>query len=182
MLRRFSLVILAPYIIMSLSSCSQVRTDRITTSQTVPPSPMFLAKPPQKIAVIVLRSVNSYIPDREIEDVFIRASISKGFRVVSRSDIEPLLREMEFQKRSGLTDKDAAELGRILNVPAVMIVAVTRNETYSVSLGARLISVEEAEILWGNMAGSTRPFYSQDILIEVAKGIANTIPQHPRIR
>jgi hypothetical protein len=82
---------------------------------SVQPSPEFFARPPQKIAVIVIRLSRDDVPRREIEDVFIRTLISKGFRVVSRSDIKPLQDEIEFQRRSGLTDKDAAKLGRMLN-------------------------------------------------------------------
>jgi hypothetical protein len=204
MLEHLSSIILTLCIVF-LCSCIYVPTDHVTTSRAanspvttsqaanfpitapVAPSSEFLARPPQRIAIIVLRwsGYNSY--GRQIEDIFIKESISKGYRVVSRSDIEPLLQEMGFQKHSGLTDKDAAELGRMLNVPAVVIVAITRDERDASALGVRLISVEEAEVLWANAGGKPRVgyspntwlSYSPDTLFEVAKAVANTIPQYP---
>jgi hypothetical protein len=196
MLEHFSSIILALCIIF-LCSCTHVPTDYYTTSQirnspatasqdanfpitaSVAPSSEFLAKPPQKIAIIVLRWPSYAEYGRLIEDIFIKESISKGYRVVSRSDIEPLLQEMGFQKHSGLTDKDAAELGRILNVPAVVIVAITQEEENAVALGVRLISVEQAEIFWANAGGKPRRFFSPNTLFEVAKAVANTIPPYP---
>lgn len=202
MLERFPLIILTLCIIF-LSSCCQTSTGRTITSQpatspviaSVPPSSEFLARPPQKIAVIVLNLSYGYVPQREIEDVFIRALMSKGFRVTSRSDIEPILKEIILKKGPVLTDEDAAEFGKMLNVPAVMIVTITRGDgsinvmlggdlptsVQAVALGARLVSVELAENLWN---GSTEQFYPRlaNILIEVAKAAANRIPSYPSIR
>jgi len=86
-----------------------------------------------------------------IEDEFIAALLDKGYQVASRSDIEYVLKELRFQ-RSGLTDSDAAQIGKMLNVPAVLIVEIrglkrTKDSVHA-ALGARLVSVERAEVLW----------------------------------
>src|SRR3954447_2327176 len=81
------------------------------------PSRKFLGVPISKIAIIVRKE--DYLAreyDREIEDIFISQATRKGYRVASRSDIESITKEMEFERSSGLTDSDIAAIGRILNV------------------------------------------------------------------
>lgn len=131
---------------------------------------------------------------RLIEDEFISVLLSKGYSIASRSDTESIRDEMKFQ-RSGLTDKDAAEVGKMLNVPAVLIVSVTQFEGKSKSyrfsrqtyryyvtraaMGARLISVEKGEVLW---IGSHNDEYRSedrggtDALSGLARTIATGFP------
>jgi hypothetical protein len=112
------------------------------------------------------------LPVRLIEDQFLQVLLRKNYIIASRSDVETVLREIKFQQ-SGITDRDIAKLGRMLNVPAVLVVTLNDLKTRYVSpnnyeryvynyetsaaLGARLVSVEKAEILWvGNITKSFR--------------------------
>lgn len=99
---------------------------------------------------------------RMVEDQFIEKLLEKGYQVAARSDVEQVLREIQFQQ-SGLTAADAAKVGRMLNVSAVIVVSinlaeVTSKDTLWITVGgtplrnyyakcnmsARLISVEKA--------------------------------------
>jgi len=108
-----------------------------------------------------------------IEDVFTQEIIGKGYRYASRSELQPVLNELKLQD-SGLTDADAATIGKILNVPAVLILNVTKlgivgknnsslitmpfelaallivptKSTVCCSMTARFISTETSEVLW----------------------------------
>jgi hypothetical protein len=101
--------------------------------------------------------------------------------------------ELEFQG-SGLTDRDAARLGKLLNVPAVLIVTVyaldtsdavtllrtnpPMQETHA-AVGARLVSVERGEVLWtctGNgryLVGHER---RSEAAIAVGRAVAGSVP------
>lgn len=120
-----------------------------------------------KVAIVV--QPGKEVSQRQIEDEFIAVLFRKGYQVASRSDLEDIMKELNFQNTE-LTDKDAARIGKMLNVPAVLVVAVTelsvsdhkmtlitagsqtrRTETRyepHVSMGARLLSVETGEVLW----------------------------------
>lgn len=106
------------------------------------------------------------MPLRFIEDELIMQLMQKGYTLASRHDMEALTREMQFQN-SGLTQADAARLGRLLNVPAILLVEVTylsnNGNAFSgyqppaASLSARLIQVESGEILWASSASYQAP-------------------------
>ncbi|MBY0277839.1 penicillin-binding protein activator LpoB [Candidatus Binatia bacterium] len=134
---------------------------------------------------------------RSVEDEFIRALLSKGYTVASRSDVDALLDEVKFQQRSGFTDRDAAKLGKALNVPAVLIVTIGDVGTTSrkvrvfgerspqrvdftrATVGARLVDVERAEILWtGSSNGeyATERAYQNQVIGMVAKAVARAVP------
>jgi hypothetical protein len=61
---------------------------------------------------------------RQVEDAFIQVLIEKGYHLVSRSDLQSVAKEQQFQK-SGLTEDNAVALGKLLNVPAVLMVRIT---------------------------------------------------------
>lgn len=108
-------------------------------------------------------------PLRLIEDTIFQYLLDKGYKVAARSDVKSILQEISFQS-SGLTDTDATRIGKLLNVPAVMIVTATSStkrhhnanyyartqayDTYDCSLGARLLDVQSGEILWTTSANS----------------------------
>ena len=109
---------------------------------------------------------------RQMEDAFIQGLMAKGYGVVTRSDVSSVLEEQNFQ-HSHITENDAARLGAILNVPAVLLVTANNSsitmkrverqrydlqtETFrtimetvyqgEASIGARKISVEDGQIL-----------------------------------
>jgi len=59
-----------------------------------------------------------------IEDVFIRFLIGKGYSYASRKEVREIVNEQSFQ-HSGLTDSDAVRMGKLLNVPAVLMITVS---------------------------------------------------------
>ena len=161
------------------------------------PAPGFNTQTLTKLAVFVQRGDFYDVPrgsDRLMEDEFISALFRKGYAVASRSDLEAVMRESRFQN-SGLTEKDAAQIGRMLNVPGVLLIninqfKITSDNTYTyngqnvywyqqIALGARLVSVEKAENLWIGRFSHT--FRSKDregaqSLIAAAQVVAESFP------
>jgi hypothetical protein len=146
-----------------------------------------------------------YGPIRAVlEDRFTASLLKKGYTVSSRSDVQSVLKEVGFQN-SGLTESNAATLGRMLNVSAVLLArfhtpsadrgtSSPSEETVTVSLGARLIGVSTAELLWiGTHRVSKRlilpPNYgvadaqspvTERLISEAARDLAATFPELSR--
>lgn len=121
-----------------------------------------------RIAIIISDETGKLRRDvgilRQVEDEFISSLIDKGYRVAARSDVNALLGELRFQS-GHISEADAAELGHMLNVPAVLLVTITNIDGSSEyvryrdgggervyyahgGLGARLVGVETSEVLW----------------------------------
>jgi len=132
--------------------------------------------------------------DRLVEDEFVQVLLGKGYSLASRSDVQAVVKEQRFQK-SGLTEDNAAALGKMLNVPAVMVVRVTEFSSESktnpktktqytvarASMAARLIGVETGAVLWmGKLSESGNVSNRNDApraLAHVAKSIATAFPE-----
>jgi len=177
-MRKALLSIVVVLIVAELAGCGPRRVEPPRTVS----DPSFNPQEIPKIAVLVLPA--RPLPTRMIEDEFITVLIRKGYKVPSRSDLEELMKESKFQ-RSGLTDSDAARLGKILNVPAVLIVSLTefdiktgRDYSYvNATLSARLIGVEKTEILWiGTISDWHSTRNSNYLLTNMARNIARSIP------
>jgi hypothetical protein len=133
---------------------------------------------------------------RQVEDKFIAELLAKGFTIAARSDVETLLEELRFQS-SNLTQSDAARLGQMLNVPAVLLVTITSLDDSRErvrykdggsdviyyghgSISARLVGVESSEVLWlASYSGQFRISDSSDeeqVLPVVAQIVANSFP------
>jgi hypothetical protein len=131
-----------------------------------------------------------------VEDEFMRAVIEKGYTLAARSDIERILAEQKLQ-RSDITEKEIARIGRILNVPAVVIVTINAVSTQkyqpiiavkgqqyystSVSISARLISAESAEVLWissytGEVVSERSRETEENALSPIASIVASGLP------
>jgi len=168
------------------------RTAHLETSA----DPSFNPEKIPKLAVIVFgpqhRNRGQTDSERCVEDVFVGVLMRKGYSVVSRSDLQSVFEEQRFQK-SGLTESDAAAIGKILNVPAVMVVKVTDMSTVSkrlpanrsvteatAGMGVRVISVENASVLWIGTFRQSRIVNSKsdvsEVLADVAKRIASAFP------
>ena len=160
-----------------------------TTEQNIPApkvanSPDFDQKLIEKLAIVV-RVEKKYenLPYRRIEDQFMLALLNKGYQIASRSDIDNIVEELNFQY-SSLSEENIAEIGKVLNVSEVLIVSVTdlqksqRNngEHYtSASLGARLLGVEKGKVLW--MASCSGDGDEEGKLLEkIAEQIATAFP------
>lgn len=98
-----------------------------------------------------------------------RAAMSKGYVVADRSNVNDVIQELRFQS-SGATAQDYEQVGNMLNVSAILVVSIDdsstrREEAHTIqtllnkegpeqayfsyaTIGSRLISVREAEVLW----------------------------------
>ena len=125
-----------------------------------------------------------------VEDDFMRELLVKGYQVPSRSDIDTVLKELRLQ-HSDITDQNAAEIGKILNVPAILIISITQYEKYKyqtdpfsspqdfarLTLGARLIDVEKSEVLWvGSIFGDAQTMYYDSVLKQCSQKLAESVP------
>lgn len=144
--------------------------------------------------------------DRQVEDVFIQVLIQKGYQLVSRSDLQAVMKEQAFQN-SGLTDDNAVAVGKMLNVPAVLLVGITETPSDTsmgligggvfaggnnsktpgsnvrASVGARFIEVSSGEVRWTHGEFKSRTISAKgeaaDLLSEVAKDAAQFLPPEP---
>lgn len=143
-----------------------------------------------------------------IEDVFTQEIIGKGYRYASRAELQTILKELELQN-SGLTDVDAAKIGKILNIPAVLVLDVTKlgvvgknsslltmtfdlagmllippKSTVCCSMTARFISTQTSEVLWFGKVEDVclKQDYSADyssVINQTASILAKRIPPAP---
>ncbi len=110
-----------------------------------------------KVAIVDVQGDISGEPAKnQIADFFGMELLKKGFEPVERAQVQTLLKEQKFQT-SGLTSQEgAAKAGRILNVPAVLVVNIP-NFGEQMSMTAKMIDVETAGILWmGSGSGKTQ--------------------------
>jgi hypothetical protein len=124
---------------------------------------------------------------RFVEDKLGVALGNKGYVLVSRSDLQAVMEEKRFQQ-SGLTEENVSDFGKLLNVPAVMVVRITECGADSVqnvtvataALGARLVSVETGEILWCRTWIESQKVRGKldttQLLAKVAKKIGDAFP------
>ena len=108
-------------------------TQRVSNKPKVSSSADFKPRELTKLAVLVTAggshhstrgTVHSTDAQRLVEDVFLECLLAKGHSLAARSDVGSVLREKRFQE-SGATDELAASVGKVLNVPAVLLVRVT---------------------------------------------------------
>ncbi|MFP4040457.1 MAG: glycine zipper 2TM domain-containing protein [Desulfosudaceae bacterium] len=111
-------------------------------------SPAFKKDKLEKIAVVdVSGDISGDAPKNQVEDFFTKEMLNKGYRLIERNRVNKVLDEQDFQKSDRTTDSEAAEIGKILNVPAVaMLDANVEGE--KVSITGKIIDTETAEILW----------------------------------
>ena len=108
-----------------------------------------------KIAVVnVVGPVGGEAARNQIGDFFVMELIQRGYNPIERAQVHELLKEQQFQASSVTTDEGAAEAGRILNVPVVMLINVPKFGD-DIQVSAKMIEVETGSILWiGNASGS----------------------------
>jgi hypothetical protein len=130
-----------------------------------------------KIAVInVVGPVGGEAARNQISDFFNMELIQRGYDTIERSQIHELLKEQKFQASSVTSDEGAAQAGRILNVPVVMLINVPKFDN-DIQLSAKMIDVETGSILWmGNASGSANKMLGTIIgaAAGAAVGVAST--------
>ena len=132
-------------------------------------SPSFQKAPDiyKKIVVVVVdnsRSLKSRGTLRQIEDEFMKVAIAKDYDVVTRSDKDKLIEEMHFANSMFTDTVGAAQIGKMFNVPGVLIVSVNNVSTREyqpllrmegkryyatvATISARYISTAQAQVLF----------------------------------
>lgn len=162
------------------------------------PSLAFASKDLNTVAVVVettgtgRRDAN--IAGR-VETEFLHCLNAKGYQPrATQSELSEIQRELKFQQ-SGWTDRNGADIGRMLNVSAVLMVRVLDCPVYkyqpmlrssenevrwkaSPAVSARLIDSETAGVLWnGDYQGSLEIHdrdFTVDAIAKASNFIANT--------
>lgn len=130
-----------------------------------------------KVAVIdVLGVVSNESAKNQIADYFVMELLKKGYSPIERAQVQSLLKEQKFQASGITSDQEVAQAGRVLNVPAVIVVNIPKfNE--EISLTAKMIDVQDASILWmGSGSGTTGKMLSTiaGAAVGAAAGVAVT--------
>lgn len=116
-------------------------------------SPAFHEVKPEKIALVdISGDIRGDAPKNQVEDFFIAEMLKKGYRVIERSRVNKILNEQDFQQSDRTTDSEAAQIGKILNVPAVVTLDANV-EGEKVSVTGKMIDTDTAEILWVGTGG-----------------------------
>jgi hypothetical protein len=101
-----------------------------------------------KIAIVAVEgAVKSETAKNQIADLFAMEFLKKGFAPVERTQVKALLEDQQIQAPDLITGADAAQVGKILNVPAVLIINIPHfgNE---ISITAKMVDIEDGTILW----------------------------------
>jgi hypothetical protein len=114
-----------------------------------------------KVAVVAIEgAVTSEPAKNQIADLFAMELLKKGFAPLERNLVKAKLDEQQLQASDLITEAGAAEAGKILNVPAVVIINIPHfgEET---SMTAKMVDVQDGSILWiGSGTGRTGRFLS----------------------
>ncbi|MHC4521168.1 MAG: CsgG/HfaB family protein, partial [Planctomycetota bacterium] len=96
-----------------------------------------------KVAIVeVTGRVHGDVVKNQISDFYTMELIKKGYAVIERSQVQSILKEQEFQASDITTNEGAAQAGKVLNVPAVMLINITKYEE-DMDMTAKLVDVED---------------------------------------
>jgi len=110
-----------------------------------------------KVAIVdVSGAVYGEAVKNQITDLFAMELTRKGYLVIERAKVQKILEEQKFQSSELTTSEGAARAGRLLNVPAVLLINIPRYEDEKLSMTAKLVDVEQGSIIWiGEGSGTT---------------------------
>ena len=114
-----------------------------------------------KVAIVAVEgTLRSETAKNQIADLFAMELLKKGYAPKERASVAALLREQGFQASELITEAGAAEAGKILNVPAVLIINVPHFGD-EIFISAKMVDIEDSSILWlGSGSGKTGGFGS----------------------
>lgn len=108
----------------------------------------FQGEQPDKVALIdIAGDIRGNAPKNQVETFFTEEMLKKGYRVIERSRVEKVLQEQDFQHSDRTTNAGAAAIGKVLNVPGVIMLDVNI-EGEKLTITGKIIDTETAEILW----------------------------------
>ena len=113
-----------------------------------------------KVAIVAVEgTLRSEPAKNQIADLFAMELLKKGYAPKERANVAALLREQGFQASELITEAGAAEAGKILNVPAVLIINVPLFGD-EIFISAKMVDIEDSSILWlGSGTGKTGGFF-----------------------
>jgi TolB-like protein len=101
-----------------------------------------------KVAVVEVTGANgNRVAQNEIADLLAMEFFKRGFNVVERTQVESVLDEQDFQATDFTSAVGAVEMGRILNVQAVVIANVPEMGD-RIAMTAKMVDVETGSMLW----------------------------------
>jgi hypothetical protein len=114
-----------------------------------------------KVAIVAVEgAVKSEPAKNQIADLFAMEFLKKGYAPVERAHVRVLLEEQELQASELTTEAGAAEAGKILNVPAVLVISIPHFSD-EIAMTAKLVDIQDGSILWlGSGSGKTGKFLS----------------------
>lgn len=128
-----------------------------------------------KVAILeVTGAVRGETVKNQIGTFFEMELMKRGYSPIERSQVQTLLKEQEFQASDITSNTGAAQAGRVLNVPAVMLINIPKYKE-EMSMTAKMVNVEDARILWiGNGSGSTGKTFATiaGAVVGAAAGVA----------
>jgi len=110
----------------------------------------------RKVAIVeVTGAVRGETAKNQVANLFEIELLKKGYAPVERARVQNLLEEQKFQASNITTAEGAAKAGRILNVPAVILINIPEADE-DINMTAKMVHVEDGSILWsGTGSGST---------------------------
>ena len=112
-----------------------------------------------KVAIVAVEgAVGSEQAKNQIADLFAMELLKKGYAPKERATVAALLREQGFQPSELTTKAGATEAGKILNVPAVLVIDIPHFGD-EIFISAKMVDIEDSSILWlGSGTGKTGGF------------------------
>lgn len=112
-----------------------------------------------KVAIVAVEgAVRSEQAKNQIAYLFAMELLKKGYAPKERATVAAFLREQGFQASELITEAGAAEAGKILNVPAILIIDVPHFGD-EIFISARMVDIEDSSILWlGSGTGKSGGF------------------------
>jgi hypothetical protein len=121
-----------------------------------------------KVAVLDVTGAANDAVKNQIGDYFVLELLKRGYAPVERQQVQELLKEQQFQNTTGITSTEGAvKAGRVLNVPAVLLVNIPDNDE-EVSLTAKMVGVEDGAILWQGTGYGKKNTWMSTVLGAVA--------------
>ena len=142
--------------------------------------------------------------ERLIEQGFLRMILGKGYTVVSRADLDAIMKEKGLDQANMTDEKLTEEAGKLLHVTAIMVVSVDALKTspYAqqaanrafgapkpnavqyfqlvASVSARLVKIQDNMVLWTGDLTVNQTVLNEDqdsvILASVSEAIAAALP------
>lgn len=126
-----------------------------TTSDTVI-SPAFYQNQPSRIGIVeVTGDIRGGANKNQVSDFFAMELMRRGYEVIERERVQSVLSEQDFQASDRTSPAEAAQMGQVLNVPAVAMVDV-RVDDEKISVTGRIVDVSSGSVIFiGTGQGGT---------------------------